>query len=193
MILSLWRDFWRNPRQNRYLLPLIAINFAGSVYGYYWYSPQLAELPFYTWLTVFDSPFSTTLFALALLAGLGGRQNGWFPVLAFVCCIKYGFWAVILIGHHWFTAGVVTPLETMLWLSHWGMVLEGWIYLRTMPLERPAVVVPVAWLAVNDVFDYGFGLHPYLFAAGQLPVALTAAVGLTLVILLILMKKEAPA
>lgn len=190
MILNLWRDFWRNPWQTRYLLPLIAINFAGSVYGYFWYSPQLAELPFYTWPVVFDSPFSTTLFALALLAGLSRRQSGWFLALAFVCCLKYGFWAVVLINHYWFTGGAVTFLDAMLWLSHWGMVLEGWAYLRTMVLERPAVIVPAAWLAANDFFDYGFGLHPYLFAAGQQPVARAAAVGLTLVILLILIEKK---
>jgi len=190
LILNLWRDFWANPWQTRYLAPLLAINLAGSVYGYYWYSPQLAELPFYTWPAVFDSPFSTTLFALSLLAGRRGRQNGWFPVLAFVCCLKYGFWAVILITHYWFTGGTVTFLEALLWLSHWGMVLEGWAYLRTAVPGRPAKAVPALWLAANDILDYGFGLHPYLFRPGQEPVALTAAAGLTLVILLILMKKN---
>jgi hypothetical protein len=36
------------------------------------------------------------------------------------------------------------------------------------------------WMLLNDLMDYGAGLHPYLFAEGQLYLALVSAVGLTL-------------
>jgi len=190
MLFNLWRDFWRNPWQARFMLPLIVINLAGSVYGYYWYAQQLASTPFYYWPFVSDSPFSTTLFTFALIARLRGWRNDWLPVVAFVCCLKYGFWAVVLISHYWFAKGTVTPVETALWLSHWGMVLEGWAYLHTLELKRTAVVGSVFWLAANDFLDYAGGLHPYLFTSGQLPVAMVTAIGLTLMITLILFFKK---
>lgn len=190
MLFRLWRDFWRNPWPGRFTVPLLLINFAGSIYGYYWYHQQLANTPFYFWPFVSDSPFSTTLFAVALLAYRPGRQKNWLtwlPVLGCVCCLKYGFWAVVLISHFWLTEGIITFGEAMLWLSHWGMVCEGWVYLRTVNVRRLAVVVTFAWVVVNDVLDYGLGLHPYLFTAGQLPVATVTAVGLTFVLLIILL------
>lgn len=190
MLFQIWRDFWQNPRQARYMVPLVVINAGGSVYGYYWYHQQLASTPIYYWLFVADSPFSTTLFAVALVARLRSLRESWFSVLAFVCCLKYGLWAVIIISHFWLTKEMITPLEIMIWLSHWGMVLEGWAYLRSMNFRRPAVLVSVFWLAINDAMDYVLGLHPYLFSAGQEPVAAVSAMGLTFIIFFILWGKQ---
>ena len=83
------------------------------------------------------------------------------------------------------------PEEVMLWLSHGGMVLEGWSYLRTIDLKQLPIIVSIFWLVINDVLDYGFGLHPYLFAAEQLPVAIVTAIGLTLTIFFTPMGKKA--
>ncbi|MGQ9823481.1 MAG: DUF1405 domain-containing protein [Desulfotomaculales bacterium] len=180
MIAELWRDFIRAPWQQKYMLPLLIINLGGSVYGYFWYRHQLAETPFYFWPLVSDSPFATTLFAFALLACLvtGGR-GGWFSVLACVCCLKYGFWAVVLITHYWWAGNSRSFLEVLLWLSHWGMVLEGWFYLRPLVIRAGGVIFPVLFLLLNDFVDYKTGLHPYLFMENQLPLAIRTAVGLT--------------
>lgn len=189
MVVQLWRDFVRNPWQGKYMLPLIIINAAGSLYGYYWYHLQLAETPFYWWPLVADSPFSTTLFTFALLFRSNGRRGGWLPVLACVSCLKYGFWAIVLITHYWWAGNRVTFLETLLWLSHWGMVLEGWFYLRPLVLRAKRVIFPALFLLLNDFVDYILGLHPYLFLEGQLPLAAFTAAGLTAVLWAVLAVK----
>jgi uncharacterized membrane protein YpjA len=181
-MLSLWRDFWKNPRQPRFLVPLLVINVLGSIYGYFWYRQQLSETPFYLWPFVPDSPLSSTLFAAALLFHLTGATKPLFQVLACTVSIKYGIWAVILITHYWLSGGPVTPTETMLWISHLGMAAEGAIFLRTYKFGITAIIISGAWMLVNDLMDYGAGLHPYLFMAGQDTLAMVAAFTLTVLL-----------
>ncbi|MDD4238624.1 MAG: DUF1405 domain-containing protein [Desulfotomaculaceae bacterium] len=178
-MFSLWRDFWKDPRQSRFTVPLLVINVLGSVYGYFWYREQLAETPFYLWPFVPDSPLSSTLFAAALLLHLSGATRTLFQVLACTVSIKYGIWAVIMITNYWFSGGPVAPTETMLWLSHLGMAAEGAIFLKTYRFGIQVVMITGAWMLVNDLMDYGAGLHPYLFMAGQDILAMVAALALT--------------
>jgi len=42
------------------------------------------------------------------------------------------------------------------------------------------------WLAVNDIVDYGLGLHPYLFRPGQEDLALVTASAISLAAILYL-------
>lgn len=141
MFIRLWRDFLRDPWQRRFALPLVIINLLGSVYGYYWYREQLAGTPFYAWPFVPDSPLSTTLFALALGASLAGVERVFLTIIACTASIKYGLWALAVISHFWWLGGAVTFVESMLWLSHLGMVVQGCIYLRT--ITPPPL--PVTW------------------------------------------------
>lgn len=178
-MLNLWRDFWKNPGQPRFTVPLLIINALGSLYGYYWYREQLAATPFYLWPFVPDSPLSSTLFAAALLLHLSGVKKTMFQVLACTVSIKYGIWAVVMISDYWSSGGPVAPTETMLWLSHLGMALEGAIFLRTYSFGIPVVIFTGAWMLVNDLVDYWAGLHPYLFMAGQETLAMASALALT--------------
>lgn len=181
-MFSLWRDFWKAPRQPRFTVPLLVINVLGSAYGYFWYREQLAETPFYLWPFVPDSPLSTTLFAAALLLHLSGADKTMFQVLACTVSIKYGIWAVMMITHYWSSGGPVAPTETMLWLSHLGMAAEGAIFLRTYRFQINVVMITGAWMLVNDLMDYGAGLHPYLFMAGQDTLARFSAFTLTILL-----------
>ncbi len=181
-MLSLWRDFWKDPRQPRFMAPLLVINVLGSAYGYFWYREQLTETSFYLWPFVPDSPLSTTLFAAALLLHLTGANKTMFQVLACTVSIKYGIWAVIMITNYWSSGGPVAPTETMLWLSHLGMAAEGAIFLRTYRFKINVVIITGAWMLVNDLMDYGAGLHPYLFMAGQDTLAMAAALALTVLL-----------
>ena len=181
-MFSLWREFWKAPRQPRFIVPLLVINVLGSAYGYFWYREQLAETPFYLWPFVPDSPLSTTLFAAALLLHLCGADKTMFQVLACTVSIKYGIWAVIMITHYWSSGGPVAPTETMLWLSHLGMAAEGAIFLRTYRFQINVVMITGAWMLVNDLMDYGAGLHPYLFMAGQDTLARFSAFALTILL-----------
>lgn len=168
------------PWRSSLLWPIILINMAGSVYGFYWYRAQLAETPRYLWPVVPDSPLSTTLFALGLLLALAGRRPGLLVAVACATTIKYGLWAVGVITHYWALGGQVALTEVMLWLSHLGMALEGYVFLRKTPLPARAVTGALLWMVFNDYMDYFRGLHPYLFAPGQEVFAFWLAAGLTL-------------
>ncbi len=177
--MNLWRELWKNPWQKRFLIPLLVINFFGSIYGYYWYSGQLSETPFKVWLFVPDSPLSTTLFALMAALFLLGIRSSVIGAVACATCIKYGLWAVVLITHYWFSGGEIALTEVFLWLSHLGMVLEGWIYLRALRVAPVQGAGVSAWLILNDLADYYYQLHPYFYMSGQFAIALVTALIMT--------------
>ncbi len=179
VIIELWRDFWRDPWQPRFAIPLVVINLLGAGYGYYWYHEQLAATPVLFWLFVSDSPLSATLFALALLLRGNSPLKLLFQVIAFTAVIKYGLWAIAIITHYWALYGNVGYIEIMLWVSHLGMAAEGIIFLKTLRFERVIGYIAGLWMLINDIMDYAARLHPYLFAAGQERVALLTALLLT--------------
>ena len=119
-VTRLWRDFWNDPWQARFTIPLIVINAVGSACGYYWYHEQLAGTPLYYWPFVPDSPLSTTLFAVALLLSLAGSGSILYRAVALTASIKYGIWAIVMISHYWLNSGPLELTEAMLWLSHYG-------------------------------------------------------------------------
>ncbi len=187
LLVELLVELWQRPWRSSLVWPIILVNAAGSAYGYYWYRSQLAETPHHLWPLVPDSPLSTTLFALALLMFLAGRGPGLVAALACATTIKYGLWAVGVITHYWLLGGPVTFVEGMLWLSHLGMALEGFIFLRRAPLPGRAVLGASLWMVYNDYMDYIRGLHPYLFAPQQESFAMFLAGGLTLLAIIALL------
>lgn len=182
LLIKLWRDFRRDPWQGRFTLPLVIINILGAAYGYYWYREQLAATPFYFWPFVPDSPLATTLFSLALIVRGNTGVALLFRTVAFTASIKYGIWAVVIISQYWSGGGPVELTEMMLWLSHLGMAAQGAIFLITISPRRPMITLTAVWMLLNDFMDYGLGLHPYLFAAGQERIAMEAALGLTVLV-----------
>lgn len=186
LVTNLWRELWKDPRRAKFTGPLLVINFLGSIYGYYWYKQQLSETPVTVWLFVPDSPLATTLFALAMALALCGIRSNLLGALAFTACIKYGLWAVALITHYWIAAGEIRLEEAMLWVSHLGMALEGWLFLRTLRITPGIAVGTALWMGINDFVDYTFELHPYLFMPGQLFLAALSAMVLTLILSLVL-------
>jgi uncharacterized membrane protein YpjA len=182
LIYKLWRDFWRDPWQPRFTIPLVLINALGSVYGYYWYHEQLAATPYHLWLFVSDSPLSSTLFTLALLIRGNGPLRRLFQVVAFTAAIKYGLWAIVIITDYWVLYKNVEYTEIMLWVSHLGLAAEGIIFLKTMQFERVISYIAGIWMLLNDIMDYYTGLHPYLFASGQELLAMITALILTVFI-----------
>ncbi|WP_297198742.1 DUF1405 domain-containing protein [Thermanaeromonas sp.] len=100
-------------------------------------------------------------------------------VLACATLIKYGLWAVVVIGDYWIKRGPVQPVETLLFLSHLGMVAQGYLFLRHWPFYFGQGVLVGAWLILNDYVDYALGWHPYLFRPDQEPLAAAAALALS--------------
>jgi len=182
LLIRIWRDFWRDPWQLRFTLPLIVVNGLGSLYGYYWYHEQLAASPVYLWTFVADSPFATTLLTLALLLRGGGVWVLLFQTVAFTAAVKYGIWAIVIITQYWFGGGPVEIMVAALWLSHLGMAVEGAIFLKNL---RPGLAIAAftgLWMLLNDLMDYSIGIHPYLYTAGQKFLAASAALALTIII-----------
>ncbi len=171
----------RNPFRSKFLIVLIIINLVGSVYGYYWYSGQLAITPVSLWLFTFDSPFSTTLFALALIGILIGYENRLLQVIAYTGVIKFGIWASVIIIDYWVNGGgSPTLIVALLLLSHLGMALEGWIFIRHLYVPPWNVIALALWFGAGDYLDYVKGIHPYFYYPGQFTTAAVTAVAMSI-------------
>lgn len=136
---------------------IVIINLAGTAFGFIYYEPQLSETPLVMWPIVPVSPLATLYIGLSLASwrlGYDGRIAQILHVLAFVGCIKYGFWTVLV------QTFVEDPSTLPLWLwqfliwSHLGMVVQAFLIPRYAAFTRGAVVVGVGWYVLNDAFDY---------------------------------------
>lgn len=179
-------SFFRNPFQPLYMWALVVINFFGSLYGYYWYAGQLADTPWYYWPFTPDSPLSTTLFTVSLLFFLAHKRPQLLSLLACTGVIKYGLWAVVINLHYWQLKGGISPVSFMLAVSHLGMAIEGYIFIRHLKISWVYLLFLGGWLALNDWLDYGVGIYPYLYSSEQWTLALVSAVGLSIIIALYL-------
>ncbi|HHY39028.1 MAG TPA: DUF1405 domain-containing protein [Clostridia bacterium] len=152
----------RIPWHRRWVIALLVIDVAGALYGFKWYEGQLSRLPVYTWPVVADSPLSTLLFGIYLLALALGRRPLGLEALASFSMLKYGCWTVIVLVQHMWSHGVVEFESCHLTLSHLGMALESLLFqLKYRPSPRWVLAV-LAWSLFNDWADYGRGLHPTL-------------------------------
>lgn len=171
---------------------LLAVNFFGSLYGFWWYRAQLLATPLWQWLIVPDSPGSTFLLCIWLglmLAGYHWRRPAmqWLGAIAFVSNMKYGLWTAIVLPQ----AGMKFGWEfdfIHLSLSHAGMWLQAIIFARYYrPAPWPAIGA-LGFMWFQDWVDYSLLMtHPtlpyqseLLFARG-VAVALSTTWGLFLV------------
>jgi uncharacterized membrane protein YpjA len=155
--------FFELLRQSWFLWLLIAVNFLGSIYGFYWYSLQL-ELTSPGWLKLFvpDSPTGSLLFTFFLLALVSARS---FPHLEAFACVtnfKYGVWAVVVIVSGWFMGQESRPTDYMLMFSHAGMAVESLLYYRFYTFKWQHLLLVAVWTVSNDILDYTLDIHPWL-------------------------------
>jgi len=192
--MALLRSFFRAVALDRRLWwVLLGVNFFGSIYGFYWYWPQLQVTPAWQWLLVPDSPGSTFLLFIWLafmLSGVDWRRPAmqWLAAIAFVSNMKYGLWTATVLPE----AGIKFGWEFQfvhLSLSHAGMWLQAMIFAR---FYKPALVPALGALLFmwfQDLIDYkALMTHPTLpyesefaFAAGM-AVALSTIWGLFLIL-----------
>ncbi|NLO89403.1 MAG: DUF1405 domain-containing protein [Clostridia bacterium] len=178
------RKLFQNPFRRGFLIFLIIVNILGSIYGYHWNKGQLMATPKELWLFTFDSPFSATLFALAVFFILMGVHNKLFQLFAYTGVIKYGIWAIAVILHYWLTTGSPTFITAALLLSHVGMAMEGYIFLRYLDVSKFYLLLLALWFGLNDYLDYWWGIHPYLYHPDQRFFAMLTSIGLSVLILL---------
>lgn len=170
-IISKYRKFW---------WALIIANFAGAVYGYYWYAGQLAHTPFYLWPFTPDCPLFASLLALVLYLELRGKGSGWLATITFLGLVKYGIWTVVVISAYGLQGGDLLLEDYFLILSHFGMFCEGALLLALLTWRANWVLGATLFFVTWDWFDYVVGTYPYLPAANLLPLAHWLAVALTL-------------
>jgi len=173
-------------RDRRVLAGLAIVNLAGGLYGFSWYSPQIAITPPYAWPLLIDSPLSALAFSAAAALLWAGRRVPAFEGFACVAVTKYGLWTTVVIGAFWATRGSIDFENGHLLLSHFGMAVEGALVALAFPVARRYLLVGGAWALLNDWADYAQGLHPTLPAPEQLPWARASALGLTPIVVIAL-------
>jgi len=170
----------------RFLLALVAVNAAGTVWGVIWYWDQLLATPWYLLPFVPDSPGHAALFGLFiwwLAAGRADRLRLWQRPIAWAGAlggIKYGLWTTVILSQYFLSQGARPGIEDwMLYLSHGGMAVQGLVYMRRLPRAGLAAALTVLWLAANDFSDYIFLTHPRLPLPGQFAAAAWTNITLT--------------
>ncbi|KAA6455313.1 DUF1405 domain-containing protein [Bacillus atrophaeus] len=142
------------------LLLVLAVNFLGTVYGYYWYLPQLLETPARFLVFVPDSPTATFFFLFVLLSFLMKRNAKLFEALALVTLVKYGLWAVGMNLLVLFVTNELPWQGYMLIGSHFAMAVQGALYSPYFRFRLWHLVLAAIWTLHNDVIDYLFGMMP---------------------------------
>lgn len=146
--------------QRPMMLLVLAVNFLGTVYGYYWYLPQLLETPARFLVFVPDSPTATFFFLFVLLSFLMKRNAKLFEALALVTLVKYGLWAVGMNLLVLFVTGELPWQGYMLIGSHFAMAVQGVLYSPYFRFKLWHLVLAAIWTLHNDVIDYLFGMMP---------------------------------
>ena len=133
---------------------LVAVNLAGTAFGFWYYRFQLAVTPTVMWPFVPDSPLATLFIALSLAAWRLDVDVPWLHALAFFGCIKLGFWTPYVQLFVNGQGSVPTWLYQFLVWSHLAMTLEAFLVHRYAEFPVRAVAVAVVWYGFNDLVDY---------------------------------------
>ena len=133
---------------------VVAVNLAGTVFGFWYYRFQLLNTQLVMWPVVPDSPLATLLMVASLVSWKVGKNRSWIHALAFVGNLKYGLWVVVvqIAINDVFATG--DPYHWFLLVSHLGMGLQAFVIHRYAEFTLPAVGVATAWFGFNDIVDY---------------------------------------
>lgn len=146
-----------------FFFSLLAINFFGTLYGFWWYRNHFMASPYYMWPFVPNSPLTVLYFFIVLVLFLQNKRSTFWEGLAYFGLIKHGLWTVAIITLYHF-AGDRSPDNFMLWAGHAGMALQAvlfWVYYG-LPLRFSHAVGIAGWYLFNDYLDYVIGIHPYV-------------------------------
>lgn len=134
--------------------PIAIINLLGTVFGFWYYWPQLERTAIVMWPIVPVSPLATMYMGLSLIAWRLGYRAEWLHALAFFGCLKYGLWTpfvqVLLNG----PAGIELWLYQFLIWSHFAMAVQAFLIHRYANFPVWAVGFATGWYVLNDLLDY---------------------------------------
>lgn len=153
------------------LVWLILTNLLAVLVGVDYYVATMAGVSPFLWPLYTDSPAALLLMTLSLvtlLPNLGDRLEdvphnrplAYLHTFAFVWLVKYGLWTAVALNlgfeayypEIWSYWGIL--------ITHLAFILEAFLIPRYARTTKGALVAALALLLVNDVVDYGFGLHP---------------------------------
>lgn len=172
------------------LLLLLTLTGALTLVGFRFYVDRgLADVSTFLWPLFADSPVATALATLSFLTLMPnlGRRLGENPLnrpliflhtLTFVWLVKFGLWTAVALnlGFSAYFPDVYGYFGVM--VSHLGFVGLALLVPYYSHTTRGALAFALGLSLVNDVVDYGFGLHPPLrYEAG--PALAVATVLLT--------------
>lgn len=139
---------------------LLISNLLGTIYGYIWYGPQLAQTPWYFWPFVPDSPTATLFLSISLILFIANKQSAIIDTLAFVTLFKYGVWAVIMNFMLFYVDDTIYLTGVMLIMSHGIMALQALLFLPRFHFTFTSIAITIVWVIHNDVIDYVFHQYP---------------------------------
>ncbi|MFC6716599.1 DUF1405 domain-containing protein [Natrialbaceae archaeon GCM10025810] len=164
----------------RFAWLVVAINLAGTAFGFWYYSGQFAETPAVMWPWVPDSPMATLFIALAIAAWKLGREQPWLTALAFFGNVILGLWTpyTLLVFHDAYS-GLHPLMYQFLFWSHLAMVVQAFVLYRITDFPVRSVGVALAWYWSNLVVDYfipvaGDPHHTIIPVARETPMFLEA-------------------
>jgi uncharacterized membrane protein YpjA len=143
-----------------FLLLLLIINIAGTIYGYVWYGWQLKETPAIFLIFVPDSPTASLFFVFVIAAFLLKKNWPLMESLAIVTLFKYGIWAVVMNLLVFFAQGELDWIGVMLIFSHFAMAVQAILYSPFYRFKWWHLIVTAIWTLHNDVIDYVFFMLP---------------------------------
>jgi len=135
---------------------VVAINLAGTAFGFWYYFPQLSRTAPEMWLFVPDSPMATLFIAGAFALWAVGRQNDYLTVLAFFGNIKLGLWTpwVLVVFADAFLEFTAPAMYAFLLVSHLAMVVQAFVLHRITDFPAAAVGLATLWYTVDLTVDY---------------------------------------
>ncbi len=149
-------------RYDALLLAVAFINIAGTAFGFYYYRNMFALFPVKLWIFIPDSPLATLFFAISLFLIFFKKRVDAFYLVAMAQSMKYGFWTmfVILYFSDYFLAPYHRYYYYLMFALHFGMVIQPALILHKVKVGKPELGIAIAWLALNDYFDYLRGTNP---------------------------------
>lgn len=171
--------------QRKTLLAVAAINFLGTLFGFYYYLPQFQSTPVHLWVFVSDSPIATFAIGLSLVLYIHDKKWPGLDVFAFVANFKYGLWTVFVLIYYFETFWSVNsiPMYIFLLVSHFLMFVQAFLVLEHAEWSFKALVISVTWFLLNDTLDYFLDIHPTLFVEHSHPISPAMLAAYTLTIL----------
>lgn len=170
----------------KYLIALTVINVFAFLYGLLYYYEQLRVTDPLLWIFTIDCPLYAALMATVLGLAVIGRGLGTaFNFITSAGALKYGLWTmfVLLFYGDFFFSPALSLQSAILFIGHIGLVLESLLLIGTSSIDRRVLAVAIAWFALNDWFDYGVGIHPFLPESAEkisIVAALTVAASLAI-------------